>query len=284
MMRMHTLHVDRCRLLPAGRLRCFKPSGSPLDNLRRGGGRPAQYLVAYRHNVGVAEIPREAVVRIAADTKYWLWVNGDLVVFEGGLKRGPTPDDTYYDRVDLAPYLHRGENRIALLLWHFGKEGFSHRDSGRSGVIVASESRGFELASDSSWLCRIHPAYGTAGDPQPISGWPNRTSVSMPGRRWRLATADAAGTRRVPPGGRRRRLGRRSLEPSRGAAHSAMEGFRDRGGSVRTSCRRPCHGATALQYALTPVLTLTVRSGDVSSESPPHHAYAGGRGTCGRSM
>lgn len=77
------------------------------------------------------------------DTKYWLWVNGDLVVFEGGLKRGPTPDDTYYDRVDLAPYLHRGENRIALLLWHFGKEGFSHRDSGRSGVIVALREPGF---------------------------------------------------------------------------------------------------------------------------------------------
>ena len=30
-------------------------------------------------------------LKIAADTKYWLWVNEELVVREGGLKRGPSP-------------------------------------------------------------------------------------------------------------------------------------------------------------------------------------------------
>jgi hypothetical protein len=30
----------------------------------------------------------DVALTIAADTKYWLWVNGELVVREGGLKRG----------------------------------------------------------------------------------------------------------------------------------------------------------------------------------------------------
>ena len=38
-----------------------------------------------------------ASLKIAADTKYWLFVNGELVVKEGGLKRGPNPNDSYCD-------------------------------------------------------------------------------------------------------------------------------------------------------------------------------------------
>ena len=47
-----------------------------------------------------------------------------MVVFEGGLKRGPNPEDTYCDEVDLAPYLKKGKNQVAVLVWYFGK----HKD------------------------------------------------------------------------------------------------------------------------------------------------------------
>lgn len=56
--------------------------------------------------------PTAAVARIAVDSKYWLYVNGELVVFEGGLKRGPSPKDTYYDEVDLAAHLRKGNTYI----------------------------------------------------------------------------------------------------------------------------------------------------------------------------
>ena len=122
--------------------------------------------IAFRHDLDVKRLPPKASVRIAADTKYWLWVNGELAVFEGGLKRGPNPNDTYYDEVEIAPYLKKGENKIAILLWHFGKSGFSHMSSGRSGLFVSSEDvEGIE--SGDNWLCRIHPSYGTAGQPYP---------------------------------------------------------------------------------------------------------------------
>lgn len=35
-------------------------------------------------------VPQTAAVKIAVDSKYWLYVNGELAVFEGGIKRGPT--------------------------------------------------------------------------------------------------------------------------------------------------------------------------------------------------
>ncbi len=121
--------------------------------------------VAFRKDVKLSKVPQSVVAKIAADSKYWLWVNGELAVFEGGLKRGPNPNDTYYDEIDLAPYLKKGDNQVALLLWYFGREGFSHNSSGQSGVIVDAPSIG--LRSDRSWVSQRMAAYGQARNPLP---------------------------------------------------------------------------------------------------------------------
>ena len=70
--------------------------------------------LAFRKIVHIDKVPQTLTARIAADSKYWLWINGRLVVFEGGLKRGPSPYDTYYDPVEIAPYLQNGEKRVVL--------------------------------------------------------------------------------------------------------------------------------------------------------------------------
>ena len=129
-----------------------------------GGTAPNQWL-AFRRDVTVDRLPRRAVAVIAADSKYWLWVNGQMVVFEGSLKRGPNPSDAYYDTVDLAPFLQRGENKIALLLWYFGKDGFSHKGSGRPQLFF--DCPALHVTTDRSWNVRIHPAFGTADCPVP---------------------------------------------------------------------------------------------------------------------
>lgn len=123
--------------------------------------------IAFRKDFNLKKVPSEALAKIGADSKYWLWVNGDLVVFEGGLKRGPSPSDSYYDEVNLAPYLKKGNNQIAVLLWHFGKDGFSHKNSGKSGLIFDMKAGNVVLYSDSTWHSRIHPAYTAANDPAP---------------------------------------------------------------------------------------------------------------------
>ncbi|MDD4115271.1 MAG: glycoside hydrolase, partial [Massilibacteroides sp.] len=43
--------------------------------------------LVYRKAVHLEVVPAALTAKIAADTKYWLWINDQLVVFEGGLKR-----------------------------------------------------------------------------------------------------------------------------------------------------------------------------------------------------
>lgn len=121
----------------------------------------------FRKSLDVDQVPDALSLKIACDSKYWLWVNGELAVFEGGLKRGPTPTGTYYDVIDIARHLKFGKNEIAILLWHFGKHGFSHNDSGQVGLLVEEDDSGLSLESDSSWKVRRHPAFENASNPAP---------------------------------------------------------------------------------------------------------------------
>ena len=123
--------------------------------------------LAYRKTVSIDEVPATLTAHIAADSKYWLWINGQLAVFEGGLKRGPSPYDTYYDSVEIAPYLVSGENTIAVLVWHFGKNGFSHVNSGLAALLFEAIAPGIEIVSDKSWRCGVYDAYQNAEAPYP---------------------------------------------------------------------------------------------------------------------
>ncbi|KUO14801.1 alpha-L-rhamnosidase-related protein [Streptomyces dysideae] len=119
--------------------------------------------VAFRRSFTLNSAPSKAVTQIAADSKYWLYVNGTLVVFEGQLKRGPNRTDTYYDEIDLAPYLKSGSNTVALLVWYFGKEGFSHSSSGKGGLLFQSDietgSTTTRVVSNTGWKHKVHPGY-----------------------------------------------------------------------------------------------------------------------------
>lgn len=97
-------------------------------------------------------------LRIAADSKYDLYVNGVLVVREGGLKRGPTPSGTYYDVLDVRASLRSGSNTLAIILQYFGRQGFSHRDSGTPGLLVDADAGMFSL-----WRAVRHPCFFDAG-------------------------------------------------------------------------------------------------------------------------
>jgi alpha-L-rhamnosidase len=122
-------------------------------------------FLRYRHVFSVKAMPAQALAHIACDSKYWLYVNGQLVVFEGQLKRGPTPNDTYYDEVDLAPFLRKGYNTLAILVWYWGKEGFSHKSSGKAGLLFELPTIG--VVSNGQWKCLPHRAYQNSQPPHP---------------------------------------------------------------------------------------------------------------------
>ena len=89
--------------------------------------------ICFRKTIRLRNKPTKNELRIATDSKYWLWVNGKLEVFEGQLKRGPNRQDTYIDVLSLKN-LKRGENNIAVLVWYFGKSGFSHETTKCPGL------------------------------------------------------------------------------------------------------------------------------------------------------
>ena len=107
----------------------------------------------------LGSVPETAVARIAAESKYWLYINGTLAVFEGGLKRGPSKNSTYYDEIDIAKYLKKGENTVAILVEYFGKNGFSHLSSGAGGLLFETDINGSIVSSDSSWRVMKNMAY-----------------------------------------------------------------------------------------------------------------------------
>jgi len=121
----------------------------------------------FRKDFSLEKLPAKALAKIAIDTKYWLWVNGQMVVFEGGLKRGPNPRDTYYDTIDISAYLLEGSNNIAVLGWYFGKDGFSHVSSGKFGFLFECITPEINLLTDASWKVLKNDAYQTCPSPFP---------------------------------------------------------------------------------------------------------------------
>ncbi len=124
--------------------------------------------INFRKEIDIKAISNEPIIaRVAVDSKYWLWINGKMVVFEGGLKRGLTPKDTYYDNVDITSYLKKGTNTLAVLVWYFGKDGFSHKSSGKAGLVFDVQTVAFNILSDATWKAWLHPAYGETNAPHP---------------------------------------------------------------------------------------------------------------------
>ncbi|WP_203257169.1 alpha-L-rhamnosidase-related protein [Hyunsoonleella ulvae] len=120
---------------------------------------PANTWVAFRKSFNLNEIPEKALANIAVDTKYWLWVNGKMVLFEGGLARGAAPNTNYYDEVNLKSYLKEGQNTIAILVWYWGRTRKVHDDSGKGGLLFHANLGKQQLISDTTWKMKVHPAY-----------------------------------------------------------------------------------------------------------------------------
>ena len=121
--------------------------------------------ISFRKEFDAETLPQSLKARIGVDSRYWLWINGELVVREGGIKRGPNRDDTYCDIVEIAPYLKQGRNIIALLMWHFGRDGFSHNSSGKPAMLFDAQSPELTIVSDRSWMAEVNPAFGDVETP-----------------------------------------------------------------------------------------------------------------------
>lgn len=123
---------------------------------------PANTWVSFRKSFNLTSVPSSAIANIAVDTKYWLWINGKLAVFEGGRGRGPSPNNTWYEEVDLKPYLQAGANNISVLVWYWGRTAAQHVSSGKGGLLFQADLGGTALVSDNTWKMKVNTAYDPA--------------------------------------------------------------------------------------------------------------------------
>ena len=116
--------------------------------------------MCFNKKVTLENVPEELVADISADSKYWLYINGETVVFEGCVKRGPDKNSGYYDSVDIAPYLKEGENSICALVWFWGEQkNYSYSSSGQGGFVFEAKNSDISIISDGSWKVKKHDAY-----------------------------------------------------------------------------------------------------------------------------
>jgi alpha-L-rhamnosidase len=105
----------------------------------------------FRKTIDLANIPASFIVHLSADNRYKLYVNNKLV------SSGPTRSDTYYwyyETVDLAPYLQKGKNEIAALVWNEAQFRPAAQVTIRTGFIMQGNSPAEEIANtNNSWKC-----------------------------------------------------------------------------------------------------------------------------------
>lgn len=121
-------------------------------------------LVYFRRTFILNEKAVSAEIKISADTRYKLYVNGRLA--EVGPSRGDR-EVWYYDTIDIAPFLQIGKNAICVIVLRYpiesklGNHGlFRNEIPGLyfSGTIADKDSKEIilDISADSNWKCMIN--------------------------------------------------------------------------------------------------------------------------------
>ena len=105
----------------------------------------------------ISELPPKAIVHIGSETKYWLFVNGALAVFDGGLFRESSVGNGYFDTVDITDHLKVGHNEITVSVWYYGNGGRNNTYCEKGGLIFACKE--LEIYSSTETLCYADNAY-----------------------------------------------------------------------------------------------------------------------------
>ena len=99
-----------------------------------------------------------AVLHITADSRYVLYLNGAY------LGQGPVrswPGHWRYDTYDLAPWLHKGDNLLAVLVNHYGEGTFQYIP-GPPGLLAQIEMADATVFTNDAWMASPDPAYASA--------------------------------------------------------------------------------------------------------------------------
>jgi hypothetical protein len=112
-------------------------------------------VLHFRRTLALAAVPATYPVRVSADNRFVLFVNGHRV------GEGPARGDLAhwsYERFDLAPLLKPGENLITATVWNFGVYAPLAQMTDRTAFLLESEATGAAaISTPEGWLVEIEP-------------------------------------------------------------------------------------------------------------------------------
>jgi hypothetical protein len=113
-------------------------------------------MVAFARIIELHAVPANAIVRLSADTRYKLLVNGSRICV------GPTRGSTriwYYDTIDLSKHLVVGKNVIRVDVARFYSAAFAAFTFGRTtrpGVTLIGTVGDTDISMGSDWTASVH--------------------------------------------------------------------------------------------------------------------------------
>ena len=110
----------------------------------------------FRRCFELDNVPQSVEVRVTADSYYTLYVNGMYV------NRGPARGFQRhwpFDRIDLAPYLRKGRNVLAVLVYQLGISNYSYAYEDSSGFLLSGKVDTLNIGTDDNWKFREAPGY-----------------------------------------------------------------------------------------------------------------------------
>ncbi|MGI5893797.1 MAG: hypothetical protein ACOX6P_04300 [Candidatus Merdivicinus sp.] len=122
-------------------------------------------ICVFRREFSLDVLPQHAEAIVAAETRYYLWLNGKQLVFEGGLLRESAPGCGWADKIDLTSCLRLGSNLLVIWVYYYGNGGRNNTRLSSGGLFFSCPELGIQ--SDEQFLCRVHPAFYTPGEPKP---------------------------------------------------------------------------------------------------------------------
>ena len=131
----------------------------------------------------------KAVLKIACDSNYALWLNGTFRAFG---QYADYPQDKVFDELDLTDGLTEGENRLAILVWYCGIETQQYKKGPAGLIYELSCGEKIVCASSARTLCAAAPDYRTeesvrltvqlgwnfSYDANGADGWESKTSFA----------------------------------------------------------------------------------------------------------
>jgi hypothetical protein len=125
-------------------------------------------VLHFRRFLSLERVPAVYPVRVSADNRFILFVNGVRV------GDGPARGDLAhwrYELFDLAPILKPGQNLITATVWNWGVYAPLAQMSDRTAFLLESESKGDDdISTPKSWQVEVEPGH-TALDRSSIKMW-----------------------------------------------------------------------------------------------------------------